>query len=116
MMSIDFAAIAFAVYMPFYTKTRPDQAFFFLDEQVPYLLTCSLILLSYSAFGVLKLLFISMLMYASRDDTTDSAAAEASMKLSRISAVAASAICFFSFVLVMRTYQLWAAALERLTR
>lgn len=112
LMGLCILAMLFAVWMPIYVKIRPNQEFFFLDEQVPYLYRCCVVLISYSAVALFQVLVVSKLMYSTLRDDMLSAAAESAMKLARVFSIAASLVCFFSFVIVMRTYQTWYAYLQ----
>ncbi|MFN8140567.1 MAG: hypothetical protein U0R49_12295 [Fimbriimonadales bacterium] len=105
-------AILIAGWLPVYIRIRPDREFFFLDEQVPFLRNWLVFLIAYTVLALVFVFIASRLMYSSVQDGADSAAAEASMKLSRVLSVVAAVLCFISFVIIMRTYQTWDAYLQ----
>ncbi|GEM_PF-5490355 len=111
---LNLAAIAFSAYVPIYTRTAPDRPFFFYDKQVPLLFAYCMILIGYSCFALLQVALTTRWMYATVADSPESAAAEASMRVSRILAVATSTICFLSFIVSVRDYRLWSAILDSL--
>ena len=107
---VNFAAMAWAVYVPIGFYLYQKDILFSLDTAQSYVTLNTLSVVALLMFAMAQILFIGRLAKRMYSDTYETAAAEAALKIARASAVLLAIICLGTLIVDVVYYRRWVDA------
>ena len=109
-VAINFAAMAWAVYVPLGFSSYQQDILFSLDTAQGYVKFNTMTVVALLLFAVLQIVLIGKLAKKMYSDTYDTAAAEAALKIARASAVLLAIVCVGSLIVDVLFLRRWVDA------
>lgn len=110
LVAINFAAIAWAIYVPFGFHYYQKDILFSLDTAQTYVKVNTLSVVALLVFAALEIFFTGKLAKKMYSDTYETAAAEAALKIARATAVLLAIVCLGSIIVDVIFYRRWVDA------
>ncbi len=105
--ALNFAGMAWAVYVPIGFYLYQQDILFSLDTAQTYGKVNTLSVVGVLVFGLLQIAFMGRIARAMFSDSLDTAAAEAALKIARATAVVLALVCIASIVVDVIYYRRW---------
>jgi hypothetical protein len=110
LVAINFAAMAWAIYVPIGFYYYQQDILFSLDTAQSYVKINTFSVVALLVFALLQIFYSGRLAKRMYSDTYDTGAAEAALKIARASAVLLAIVCIGSIIVDVLYYRRWVDA------
>ena len=110
LVALNFALMAWAIYVPIGFYLYQNDILFSLDTAQGYVTLNTLSVVGTLVFAVFEILLVGKLAKSMFSDTFETAAAEAALKVARATAVLLAIICVGSIIVDVLYYRRWVDA------
>jgi hypothetical protein len=110
LVAVNFAAMAWAVYVPIGFYLYQQDVLFSLDTAQSYVKVNTLSVAALMLFGLVQVFYLGSLAKRMYSDTYETAAAEAALKIARAAAVVLIVVCVGSIIVDVMFLRRWVDA------